>query len=115
MALVSCQWCRDLVREREWAKHRAACKRQRRNGSTAEHRRVRARALERAGHRCEDCGITAAELRAETGRALQAHHLDGNHLNNQDQNIEVLCPPCHARAQRDESGERASERRARAA
>ena len=30
---------------------------------------------------------------------LELHHKDGNHNNNTDENIEILCPNCHAQTE----------------
>ena len=42
--------------------------------------------------RCERCGITDWMGMPIT---LQLHHKDGNHHNNQLDNLEILCPNCH--------------------
>ena len=42
--------------------------------------------------RCERCGITDWMGMPIT---LQLHHKDGNHRNNQLDNLEILCPNCH--------------------
>ena len=45
------------------------------------------------GHRCEHCG-----LRIWMGKPipLEMHHIDGSHLNNEIDNLQLLCPNCHA-------------------
>jgi 5-methylcytosine-specific restriction endonuclease McrA len=45
------------------------------------------------GHKCEKCGLS--EWLNET-IALEIHHKDGNALNNTLDNLELLCPNCHA-------------------
>lgn len=53
----------------------------------------RARMIAVAGHRCQSCGAT-------TG--LEVHHLTYNRLGEErDSDLEVLCPPCHVRADRE--------------
>ena len=43
--------------------------------------------------RCEICGLTTW-LNKEI--PLELHHIDGNHFNNQLDNLQILCPNCHA-------------------
>jgi hypothetical protein len=45
------------------------------------------------GHRCENCGL--AEWIGQP-ISLEVHHLDGNSLNNELDNLKLLCPNCHA-------------------
>lgn len=44
-------------------------------------------------YKCECCGITewnGKEIR------LQVHHIDGDHFNNELENLQILCPNCHS-------------------
>ncbi|MHB1769558.1 MAG: HNH endonuclease [Minisyncoccota bacterium] len=41
------------------------------------------------GERCERCGYDTKEI-------LNVHHKDRNHENNAMNNLELLCPNCHA-------------------
>lgn len=45
------------------------------------------------GRKCECCGLTEWQ-RQEI--PLQVHHLDGDRLNNEEENLQLLCPNCHA-------------------
>lgn len=45
------------------------------------------------GQRCECCGIT--EWLGNPIK-LEVHHLDGDRLNNELENLKLLCPNCHA-------------------
>lgn len=45
------------------------------------------------GRKCECCQNT---LWNNMPIPLEVHHLDGNHLNNQLENLQILCPNCHA-------------------
>lgn len=45
------------------------------------------------GWKCEKCGRTEWEGQRIP---LCVHHIDGNHINNQIENLQVLCPNCHA-------------------
>ena len=51
--------------------------------------------LEKAGYKCEICGFD--KVNPFTGKTiLQIHHIDGNSENNNEDNLQVLCPNCHA-------------------
>lgn len=45
------------------------------------------------GHKCEQCGL---ETWLEKPITLEVHHKDGNHLNNDLNNLMLLCPNCHS-------------------
>jgi hypothetical protein len=45
------------------------------------------------GHRCEGCG---EEQWLEQPIPLEVHHEDGDSLNNEMENLKLLCPNCHA-------------------
>lgn len=45
------------------------------------------------GWKCEKCGRTEWEGQRIP---LCVHHIDGNHINNQIENLQILCPNCHA-------------------
>lgn len=50
--------------------------------------------LEKVGYKCEKCGW--GEENPYTHKIpLQIHHIDGNSLNNEENNLQVLCPNCH--------------------
>lgn len=42
--------------------------------------------MDAVGWRCERCG---------TGPPFEVHHKDGDRGNNDPENLEALCPPCH--------------------
>lgn len=44
-------------------------------------------------NKCEICGISKW---LNVDIPLELHHKDGNHYNNQLENLEILCPNCHA-------------------
>lgn len=55
---------------------------------------IRRYMLEKANYQCK-CGWH--EVNKYTGKTpLQIHHIDGNCLNNKEDNLEVLCPNCHS-------------------
>lgn len=43
-------------------------------------------------YKCEICGISS--WRGQPIR-LQIHHIDGDHFNNELENLQILCPNCH--------------------
>ena len=45
------------------------------------------------GHKCERCQLQQWFDRPIT---LEVHHKDGDHLNNELDNLELLCPNCHS-------------------
>lgn len=42
-------------------------------------------------NKCEVCGISGDEI------ILELHHIDGNHYNNELENLQLLCPNCHSK------------------
>ena len=45
------------------------------------------------GHRCEQCQL---EVWLDNPIPLEVHHKDGDKLNNELDNLQLLCPNCHA-------------------
>ena len=45
------------------------------------------------GHQCERCKLTKWN---DVNIPLEVHHKDGNRFNNKEENLELLCPNCHA-------------------
>lgn len=45
------------------------------------------------GYKCENCGL---EEWQKVEIPLEVHHIDGNSLNNEVDNLKLLCPNCHA-------------------
>lgn len=54
---------------------------------------IRKYLLRTRDHKCARCGNTMWENRPIT---LEAHHKDGNHNNNEETNLDLLCPNCHS-------------------
>jgi len=52
--------------------------------------------IEQRGHRCEGCGLS--EWRGQE-IPIDLHHIDGNSDNNTDENLQLLCPNCHAQTE----------------
>ena len=56
---------------------------------------VREYILKKHEYKCEKCGW--GEVNPYTHRIpLQIHHIDGNSENNEESNLQVLCPNCHS-------------------
>lgn len=56
---------------------------------------VREYLLDQAGHKCSRCGW--GEINKISGKPpLEINHKDGNSDNNRPENLEVICPNCHA-------------------
>ena len=56
---------------------------------------IRRYIFEKNNNCCESCGKTY--VNPYTNRSiLQIHHKDGNCLNNKEENLQLLCPNCHA-------------------
>lgn len=51
--------------------------------------------LQKANFACEECGWS--KVNPTTNLVpLEIHHIDGDYLNNKEENLKVLCPSCHA-------------------
>lgn len=48
------------------------------------------------GHQCENCGNTEWQGKLIP---LEVHHMDGDRLNNVLENLQLLCPNCHAQTE----------------
>ena len=48
------------------------------------------------GRRDRICNKCHNTIWLEQPIPLELHHIDGNHDNNLDENLELLCPNCHA-------------------
>lgn len=54
---------------------------------------IKKRLIKIKGHKCECCGLTRW-LNAPI--KLELHHIDGDNRNNVKENLQLLCPNCHA-------------------
>lgn len=53
---------------------------------------------EKYNNSCEVCGYN--EVNPFTGKSiLQVHHIDGDCTNNEEENLQLLCPNCHAKTE----------------
>lgn len=56
---------------------------------------IRKYLLKKNGCKCEICGW--GERNKFTGNIpLEVHHIDGNYMNNNENNLQLLCPNCHS-------------------
>src|ERR1051325_1602136 len=56
---------------------------------------VRRYLIERDGEKCSECGW--AKRHPITERVpLEIHHINGNHMDNSENNLKLLCPNCHS-------------------
>lgn len=71
-------------------KHRAGIKYKinRPRDKVVSYQRQKIRLLKQRGKICERCGYGKFEI-------LQVHHRDRNRLNNNLENLELICPNCH--------------------
>ena len=49
--------------------------------------------IRKRGHICEDCNLGTWNGRPIS---LELHHKDGDRTNNEEENLELLCPNCHS-------------------
>lgn len=63
------------------------------NSNKFDFRTIKKYLLEVRGHKCEDCQNTVWK---EQPIPLEMDHIDGNHENNNLDNLRLLCPNCHA-------------------
>jgi len=54
---------------------------------------IRNQLLVKRGHKCERCKRT--EWEGEQIK-IEMHHVDGNNKNNEESNLQLLCPNCHS-------------------
>lgn len=51
--------------------------------------------FEKFSNKCSECGWS--EVNQYTGKIpLEIEHIDGNYLNNKEENLKLLCPNCHS-------------------
>ena len=64
-------------------------------GKYALSERIRQYLLEKTNFKCEKCGFEGVNPYTNNS-ILQIHHMDGDSSNNHEDNLQVLCPNCHA-------------------
>lgn len=64
-------------------------------GKTAISRHIRKYLFLKYSNKCSRCGW--GEINIYTSRIpLEVEHIDGNHTNNQESNLDLVCPNCHS-------------------
>jgi 5-methylcytosine-specific restriction endonuclease McrA len=61
--------------------------------STLSYERLRKRIILEQNNKCNKCGLSKW---LDVPLPLELEHIDGNHHNNSRENLEALCPNCHA-------------------
>ena len=56
---------------------------------------IRRYLFEKYNNSCQQCGWSKTNIHTELV-PLQIHHIDGDCTNNKENNLELLCPNCHA-------------------
>ena len=80
---------------KEWLKDWKNGKEDGLSGGFALSKRIRRYLFDKYDCKCQLCGW--GEVNEYTGLVpLQVHHLDGNCLNNSENNLQLLCPNCHS-------------------
>ncbi len=56
-------------------------------------RQVKVHLIKKRGWQCECCKLT---IWMDQPITLELHHIDGDRTNNQEDNLQLLCPNCHS-------------------
>lgn len=90
--------CRKEAEDRQYKEYIERWKRGEEPGHTPcfkIHRYVKRYLLEKHNNSCQECGW--GKENPYTGTVpLQIHHIDGDCTNNSEENLQLLCPNCHA-------------------
>ena len=90
--------CRNKFEEQHYKEYIERWKKGEEPGHTASykiHRYVKRYLLEKHNNSCQECGWSKEN--PYTGTVpLQIHHIDGDCTNNSEENLQLLCPNCHA-------------------
>lgn len=88
-AILNKDWASISKKQQETIKRRLLTE----DFSKLKFERIKLRVLYEQDEKCNNCGISEWLGQKIT---LELEHKDGNHFNNDRQNLEVLCPNCHA-------------------
>lgn len=92
------QECRDKHDQQLYEDYIERWKRGEESGCTPSykiHKYVKRYLFEKNNNSCQECGWN--RVNEHTGNVpLQIHHIDGDCTNNSEENLQLLCPNCHA-------------------
>ena len=101
--------CQQAYQNQEYIKKWQSGEVDGRTGQFGISKRLRNFLLEKSNYQCEKCGW--GEINPFTNTLpLEIHHLDGDYRNNQEDNLQVLCPNCHSLTATSKGANRNSER-----
>ena len=90
--------CRKEFEEQHYKEYIERWKKGEEPGHTASykiHKYVKRYLFEKNNNSCQECGWN--RVNEHTGNVpLQIHHIDGDCTNNSEENLQLLCPNCHA-------------------
>lgn len=90
--------CRKAFEESHYQEYIERWKRGEESGCTPSykiHKYVKRYLVEKNNNSCQECGWN--RINEHTGSVpLQIHHIDGDCTNNSEENLQLLCPNCHA-------------------
>ena len=92
--IYCCHECQQEYQYKEWVKKWKKGEETGLSGKYWLSDRLRRYMLEKNDCKCEKCGYNT--VNPYTGKPiLQIHHIDGNCLNNKEENLQLLCPNYH--------------------
>lgn len=90
-----CSFCRKDFQYKEYIEGWKNSKETGLKGTYNISRYLRQYMVEKFSNKCQICGWS--EVNPFTNRIpLEIHHIDGNYLNNSEDNLQLLCPNCHS-------------------
>jgi predicted nucleic acid-binding Zn ribbon protein len=89
--------CSSLKRKEDFL-HNFLCGKHIHNGNNNLPKVVRDFLYKKSNYKCEICGYEGYNIKTHN-TILQIHHIDGNSKNNAIDNLQVICPNCHAKTE----------------
>lgn len=93
-----CEKCHKEKMQKDWVER---WKRGEENGIIGEYgisKRLKRYFLEKYDNKCQLCGWSETNQYTNS-IPLELHHIDGDYANNQEDNLQLLCPNCHSLTQ----------------
>jgi predicted HNH restriction endonuclease len=87
------EWVKDIAADKSVAHAKAIEQRKKPIAEITSKSSRHARLAKHRGPRCQSCGLDVWMGEPIT---LEVHHLDGDSTNNEEDNLLLLCPNCHA-------------------